>query len=92
MCTPVYTGEVDVLCLPYLVCDVVVGNIPGVHPEIIGDAGCVDSCEPAEEEILLEPMASDSVVGGAVETSAQIRRKERPVKTLKVEGLGATSE
>ena len=95
ICTPVYTGEVDVLCLPDLVCDVVVGNIPGVHPEIMGDAGCVDSCEPADEEILLEQMAGDSVVGGAVETRAQIRRKERPIKPLKVvpsEGLGATSE
>ena len=95
ICTPVYTGEVDVLCLPDLVCDVVVGNIPGVHPEIMGDAGHMDSCGPAEEEILLAPTTGDSVVGGAVETRAQIRRKERPVKPLKVlpsEGLGATSE
>ena len=53
------------------------------------------ACGPAEEDVTQVPMIDDSVVGGVVETRAQLRRKERPVKPLNVapsDGLGAISE
>ena len=37
--TPVYTGEVLALCMLDPICDLVIGNIPGVHPEIMGTSG-----------------------------------------------------
>ena len=95
ICTPVYTGEVDALCLPDLVCDVVIGNIHGVHPEIMGDQHYKESCTPPELEFQKTEVTDNSMVGAAVETRAQIRQKERPTKPLKValsEGLGATAE
>ena len=36
--TPVFTGEVLSLCIRDPICDLVVGNIPGVHPDIMGTA------------------------------------------------------
>ena len=32
--SPVFSGTVDVLCVPSLVCDVVVGNVPGAYPDM----------------------------------------------------------
>ena len=32
--TPVFSGA---LCLPDPICDLVIGNIPGIHPNILGD-------------------------------------------------------
>ena len=37
--TPVFAGYVQALCLPNPMCDLVIGNIPGVHPEILGNSG-----------------------------------------------------
>ena len=37
--TPVFVGYVQALCLPNPICDLIIGNIPGVHPEILGSAG-----------------------------------------------------
>ena len=34
--TPVFTGEVEALCLLDPVCDLIVGNIHGIHPHILG--------------------------------------------------------
>ena len=36
---PVFAGYVQALCLPNPICDLVIGNIPGVHPEILGNSG-----------------------------------------------------
>ena len=33
--TPVFVGQVHALCLPNPICDLIIGNIAGVHPEII---------------------------------------------------------
>ena len=44
--TSVFTGEVQALCLTDFTSDLVIGNIPGVHPNIVGDFG-----KTAEEEI-----------------------------------------
>ena len=35
--TPVFSGYLQALCLPDPICDLVIGNIPGVHPNILGD-------------------------------------------------------
>ena len=35
--TPVFSGYLQALCLPDPICDLVIGNIPGVHPSILGD-------------------------------------------------------
>ena len=37
--TPVFVGQVHALCLPNPICDLIIGNIPGVHPEILGSSG-----------------------------------------------------
>ena len=37
--TPVFAGYVQALCLTNPMCDLVIGNIPDVHPEIIGNSG-----------------------------------------------------
>ena len=37
--TPVFVGSVHALCLPNPICDLIIGNIPGVHPEILGSSG-----------------------------------------------------
>ena len=37
--TPVFAGYVQTLCLPNPMCDLVIGNIPGMHPEILGNSG-----------------------------------------------------
>ena len=37
--TPVFVGSVHALCLPNPLCDLIIGNIPGVHPEILGSSG-----------------------------------------------------
>ena len=34
--TPVFCGEVYALCVHNPVCEVIIGNIPGVHPNILG--------------------------------------------------------
>ena len=44
--TPVFTEEVLALCLAETICDLLIGNIPGVHPNIFGDV--VNS----EEEVM----------------------------------------
>ena len=37
--TPVFAEYVQALCLPNPICDLIIGNIPGVHPEILGNSG-----------------------------------------------------
>ena len=37
--TPVFVGYVQALCLPNPICDLIIGNILGVHPEILGTSG-----------------------------------------------------
>ena len=73
--TPVFTDEVLALCIPDPICDLVVGNIPGVHPDIMGTA-----CQP--EEVLLS--VERGKTGCAVQTRAQIQKEEKPTKPLKV--------
>ena len=34
--TPVFVGYVQALCLPNPMCYLIIGNIPGVHPDILG--------------------------------------------------------
>ena len=37
--TPVFAGYVQALRLPNPICDLIIGNIPGVHPEVLGNSG-----------------------------------------------------
>ena len=36
--TPFFVVYVHALCLPNPMCDLIIGNIPGVHPEILGSS------------------------------------------------------
>ena len=37
--TPVFAGYVRAMCLPNPICELIIGNIPSVHPEILGNSG-----------------------------------------------------
>ena len=82
--TPVYTGEVLALCMHDPICDLVIGNIPGVHREIMGTSGL-----PREEKSLAAS-AGDSH-SCAVLTRAQAEKEREPVKPLHVSGYPTLS-
>ena len=58
--TPVFSGYVQALCLRNPIYDLVIGNIPGVHPDILGDSGMTTTKGMYQEK------AITSVMDGAV--------------------------
>ena len=72
--TPVFTGEVLALCIPDPICGLVVGIIPGVHPDIMGTAR-------QQEEVPLSDKRVNTV--GAVQTRAQVEKKKKSQKAKK---------
>ena len=80
--THVYTGEVLALCMLDPICDLVVGNIPGVHPEIMGTSG-----QPSEGELHSESAGNGT--NCAVLTRAQTLKDGEPLKPLNVSGYPA---
>ena len=36
--SPIFSGEVEVSCITNFICDVIIQNVPGVHPEVLGTA------------------------------------------------------
>ena len=50
--TPVCSGEVQALCLPNPIYDLVIGNIPGVHPDILGNSGMNSAKEMYQEKVI----------------------------------------
>ena len=47
--TPVFSGEVEALCLASPICDVIIGNIPGVNVDIQGNIDTSDEVEDNEQ-------------------------------------------
>ena len=60
--TPVFSGYVQVLCLPNPIYDLVIGNIPGVHPDILGDSGMNTTKGMYQEKAITSFEASECVV------------------------------
>ena len=48
---PVFTGEVLALYLIESICNLVIGNIPGIHPNILGDFGKTADDDIQQEEV-----------------------------------------
>ena len=59
--TPVFSGYVQPLCLPNPIYDLVIGNIPGVHPDILGDSGMNTTKGMYQEKAITSIEASDCV-------------------------------
>ena len=60
--TPVFSGEVQSLCLPNPIYDFVIGNIPGVHPDILGNSGMNTAKEMYQQKVIPYIEASECVV------------------------------
>ena len=60
--TPVFSGYVQALCLPNPIYDLVIGNIPGVHPDILGDSGMNTTKGMYQEKVITSIEASECVV------------------------------
>ena len=60
--TPVFFGYVQALCLPNAIYDLVIRNIPGVHPDILGDSGMNTTKGMYQEKDITSIEASECVV------------------------------
>ena len=60
--TPVFSGYVQALCLPNPIYDLVIGNIPGVHPDILWDSGMNTTKGMYQEKAITSMEASECVV------------------------------
>ena len=60
--TPVFSGYVQHLCLPNPIYDFVIGNIPVVHPDILGDSGMNTTKGMYQETAITSIEASEYVV------------------------------
>ena len=78
--TPVFCGEVYALCVQNPVCDLIIGNIPGVHPNILG---ATTTDELPTTTSIEAPPPSDEPTTCAVQTRGQHERADRPTKPLK---------
>ena len=56
--TPVFSGEVEALCLANPICDVIIGNIPGEHVDIQGNIDTSDEVE-VNEQVPAEMLRSE---------------------------------
>ena len=97
--SPFYVGEIEALCMPNSLCDVVIGNISGARepndPDLkwIPSSKADDVIEQVDESSIEEgpqgfvvqsdEIVEDSVVMG-VETRSQRAAREKPAKGLKV--------
>ena len=57
-----FCGEMKALCLPNPIYDLVIGNIPGVHPDILGNSGIDTAKEMYQEKVIPYIEASECVV------------------------------
>ena len=91
--SPFYVGEIEAMCMPNSLCDVVIGNIPRARepndpdmkwipkvkePVRDGSKSMDDASEVIEVKVEVDPRVM------AVETRAQKERKDKPSKGLKV--------
>ena len=78
--TPVFCGEVYALCVQNPVCEVIIGNIPGVHPNILGTTTNEEMLCTASNDKARLPM--DKRTACAVQITGQCERAERPMKPI----------
>ena len=78
--TPVFCGEVYALCVQNPVCEVIIGNIPGVHPNILGTTTNEEMLCTASNDKARLPM--DKRTACAVHITGQCERAERPMKPI----------
>ena len=78
--TPVFGGEVYALCVQNPVCEVIIGNIPGVHPNILGTTTNEEMLCTASNDKARLPM--DKRTACAVQITGQCERAERPMKPI----------
>ena len=50
------------LCLPNPIYDLVIGNIPGVHPDLLGNSGMITAKEIYQEKVIPYIEASECVI------------------------------
>ena len=60
--TPVFSGYVQALCLSNPIYDLVIGNIPGVYPDILGDSGMNTTKGMYQEKAITSMEASECVI------------------------------
>ena len=60
--TPVFSGYMQALCLPNPIYDLVIGNIPGAHTEILGDSGMNMTKGMYQKKAITSIEASECVV------------------------------
>ena len=78
--TPVFCGEVYALCVQNPVCEVIIGNIPGVHPNILGTTTNEEMLCTASNDKARLPMNKRTAC--AVQITGQCERAERPMKPI----------
>ena len=88
--TSVFCGEVYALCVQNPVCDVIIGNIPGVHPNILGDTTNEELHCSASNDKALPPMNKPTAC--AVQIMGQREQADRPTKPLMTTDGCRTSE
>ena len=57
-----FSGEVQALCLPNQIYVLVIENIPGVHPDILGNSGMNTAKEMYQEKVIPYIEAGECVV------------------------------
>ena len=83
--TPVVAGYVQALCLPNPMCDLVIRNIPDVHPEIIGNSG-TNTARKVDFDVMVNTCEGSIQVGpSANETSEKEEAgRDLPIEEVKV--------
>ena len=86
--SPVFSGTVDMMCVPTMICDVIVGNVPGAYPNVRDILPKVAPLVP-ERDGESEPTVSKVDIDGAdltcaVETRAQVFKQVKPLRALPV--------
>ena len=86
--SPVFSGTVDMMCVPTMIYDVIVGNVPGAYPDLEDILPKVTPLVP-ERDGESEPTVSKVDIDGAdltcaVETRAQVIKQAKPLRALSI--------
>ena len=81
--TPVFAGYVRALCLPNPMCDLVIGNIPGVHPEILGNSG-MNTTRKVDLEVKVMPHEDVVETAEIQHVKVMVTTEEKVVQDVKV--------
>ena len=78
--TPVFCGELYALCVQNPVCEVIIRNIPDVHPNILGTTTNKELLCPASNDKARLPV--DKRTACVVQIKGQCERADRPMKPI----------